>query len=419
MAREDKLKNDRHNTLWAIDPKALNALQAKHKACCDDGMPMPEPQPLQIQVINGQAVIPLTGMLLKYNDEICAWLGGTSMLVVQQAIRNCMADSAISGVVLWIDSPGGMVAGTSDLGEEIASATKPVRAVVSDRCCSGAYWIASQCSAIYANSSALIGSIGVYEVLVDTSKMFNDAGVVFHRVRAGDRKGIGATGVPITPEDLASEQKVIDDIYAMFVRQVADGRGMALADAEKLATGEVWISAKALDAGLIDGIKDIDEVLNMPASNVMNVSAVAPTVEAPKPAEAPAAAPAAAAEPAPAPVPAPAAEPVVAVDGGVSDAIKAARQAGYEEGANDTQARFAAVLKACGNRHELACSEFLAGHDAGKALEKYTAVLEDENRRLASAQAAGGGAAPVVVPPPQAQEADKGFLKMPEAAHTL
>src|SRR5690606_31819803 len=119
--------------------------------------------------------------------------GGASTVRTRRAIRSAAADKSVSAIMLLIDSPGGSVSGTSDLADDVANAKKkkPVYAYIEDTCCSAAYWVASQCSAIYANPTAIVGSIGTYMVVADYSRMAENAGVKVHCISTGKYKGAG------------------------------------------------------------------------------------------------------------------------------------------------------------------------------------------------------------------------------------
>ena len=82
-------------------------------------------------------------------------------------------------VILDIDSPGGTVAGTPELGAAVAALNgqKPVYAFSSGLMCSAAYWIASQAEAIYATPSARVGSIGVVQTVIDNSARLHAEGI--------------------------------------------------------------------------------------------------------------------------------------------------------------------------------------------------------------------------------------------------
>jgi signal peptide peptidase SppA len=212
------------------------------------------------QVVNGVAVIPIVGTLFKYDDIFSDFFGGISTLALQNKLQAALDDPTVTATLLIIDSGGGQIDGTTDLAEVIAGSSKPVWAYVSDTCCSGAYWIASQCDQIFANTAASIGSIGVYTVLPDTSKMYEAAGISINLIKAGDHKGTGVDGTPVTDDQISDIQREIDDYYALFIEAVATGRGSRLKDASKVATGQSWIAAKATKMGLIDGVGTLNEI---------------------------------------------------------------------------------------------------------------------------------------------------------------
>jgi len=212
----------------------------------------------------GIAVLSISGPLSK--EETCAsWLfGGTSTVRIRQALRSAIRDPKVAKVVLLLDSPGGEVAGTADLAEDVQrlGAEKPIIAYASDLCASAAYWIGSQASEFYGNSTAQVGSIGVYMAVRDTSEATAKQGVKVHVIRTGSHKGAGVAGTPITEDHLDDWQRVVDDLNTQFVSAVARGRGMSFEEARKLADGRVHVGQHAVDLGLLDGIHPLDHVLD-------------------------------------------------------------------------------------------------------------------------------------------------------------
>lgn len=215
---------------------------------------------------NGVAIIDVIGTMTKYGSSFSAMRHGT--VGVQAAVRSAARDSDVRGIVIRIDSPGGSVAGTSDLGEEIAKAAqkKPVIAFIEDLGASGAYWIASQATRIVANSTAFIGSIGVYTVLYDWSAAAAQEGVKVIVVRSAEMKGMGTPGTEITPSQLADAQRVINSIHEQFVGVVMKGRKKEREHVEQLADGRVHIASAALKLGLIDEIGDMESAIGMAIS---------------------------------------------------------------------------------------------------------------------------------------------------------
>lgn len=208
----------------------------------------------------GVAVINLTGPLTKYASSLS---GGNSTAMARRKLRNALADEAVSSIVLRIDSPGGTTSGTDDLAEEVARANKQKRVVayIEDMGASAAYWIASQASRVYANRTAIVGAIGTYTVLEDSSAAAAEAGLKVHVVRAGEFKGMGIQGTEITPEQLAEVQRTVDSINDRFIRSVAAGRGISLTKARELNDGRVHVGEAAVAAGLIDAVQSFDETV--------------------------------------------------------------------------------------------------------------------------------------------------------------
>ena len=205
---------------------------------------------------NGIATIELRGALTKYGSSMSS---APSMLMTQRAVRGLTDDPACKGVMMIFDSPGGTVSGTSDLAEAIAScaAVKPVMGFIEDLGASAAYWLASQCTTIVANPSAMVGSIGTYGVLQDSSRMAANAGVTVHVIRAGAFKGAGVPGTEITDQQLAEYQRIVDGMNAMFLGGVARGRRMKPEQVTAIADGRVHQAADAKKMGLIDAVQSL------------------------------------------------------------------------------------------------------------------------------------------------------------------
>jgi len=209
------------------------------------------------------AFIEITGPLSKYQSLWSYYFGGTAMLETAVKIRAATLDPNIDGVLLYIDSPGGTVAGTLDLADAVyrARESKPVVALISDLGASAAYWIASQASHVIANSTAMVGSIGTYMVIPDWSKAYESEGIKVHVVRAGDFKGAGLPGTTVTDEQIADFQRIIDSQNRQFLGGVARGRGLPPDRVRALNDGRIHVGAEAKRENLVDAIGGIDDAL--------------------------------------------------------------------------------------------------------------------------------------------------------------
>ncbi len=193
---------------------------------------------------------------------------GTSTEVAAELIKSAAADSAVDRILLRVNSPGGKVAGTSDLVDTIARARdKPILAYVQDQGTSAAYWIASQAKHIWANRTAIVGGIGIYSAIADASEMFNRMGVKVVTIRTGAHKGVGTFGTSISDEQQVELQRVVDSLNEQFLTGVSAGRRMSIDKVRELADGRVWTAPEAMKLGLIDGIGSFDDVLNLGTAN--------------------------------------------------------------------------------------------------------------------------------------------------------
>ena len=142
------------------------------------------------------AMLHATGTLTKYGTS---YGDECSTVALRRQVRQCMDDELVKGVLLRIESPGGTCAGTQELADDLKAlaAKKPVYAWCEDLCASAAYWIASQCTKVFANATALVGCIGTYAVVQDCSKMAEKLGIKVHVVKAGEFKGAAAPAARI------------------------------------------------------------------------------------------------------------------------------------------------------------------------------------------------------------------------------
>lgn len=207
------------------------------------------------------AVIDIVGTMTKRGSSMSA---AGSTVMIRDAIRAAANDPDVLGILLKIDSPGGTVAGTADLGAEVAraKASKPVYVYGEDLVASAAYWVASQGDKVYANSAtSQWGSIGTYFAIDDLSRAASNAGIETIVIRSAPLKGAGVPGDKITEEQRAVWQEMVDGMQEQFSAAVAAGRGFSKEQIAAVATGRVYRASEAKKLGLIDGIKSFDETL--------------------------------------------------------------------------------------------------------------------------------------------------------------
>ncbi|XZE20855.1 signal peptide peptidase SppA [Pirellulaceae bacterium SH449] len=215
----------------------------------------------------GIGVINIEGALMKHASSFSS---SSSTVAIRKQLRAMAADPRVSGILLKIDSPGGTVSGTKELADEIVKAreSKPVWAFCNDLTASAAYWIASQCDRIEANPTSLVGSIGTYCVVVDSSKAAEKAGFEVHVVRAGAFKGMGTSGTEITDDQLAELDKQVVGLNQFFLQAVESGRSLSREQVASLADGRCHLAQQAKTLDLIDDVSSFEDFFDRFVSSV-------------------------------------------------------------------------------------------------------------------------------------------------------
>lgn len=257
--------------VWCIEPRAGHGLYQAIRstdlsAHVRSALASPQKVETPLQLLPGKGksqigLVPITGTMMKGQSS----LGGTSTIAARRAIRQAAADPNVSGILIAFDSPGGTSSGTADLAADVkaASRKKPVYAQIEDTAASAAYWVASQADRVFANApTALVGNVGTYLLMEDTSKANEEAGVREIAFSSGPLKVFGG-GLGVTEAQSQHMQGVVDAIQREFTAAVRSGRGLSDSRLEKVLTGAIFPATEAQKLGLIDGIHGMDRTLSL------------------------------------------------------------------------------------------------------------------------------------------------------------
>lgn len=255
-----------HLGYWSIDPSHLTISTSegdkKAEECFHKYMEAnslnSESNEADPHLIDGILHLSISGTMTKFRSWWSSYFGGGGLSTSELAgkLSTATNDPDVKGVFLKIYSPGGQVDGISDLAESIKmfGAEKPIYGHICDTGLSASYWVASQCSYLTANKSSLVGNIGTYLRLLDSSGLYEQNGLKVHVIKAGSVKGAGVEGAPITDEHLEEFQRIVNSINALFVESVQSGRNLTDEQIESVANGRVFIGSEALENRLIDEI---------------------------------------------------------------------------------------------------------------------------------------------------------------------
>jgi protease-4 len=186
-------------------------------------------------------------------------IGGESTAAL---LRQARYDNAVKAVVLRVDSPGGSMFASEQILREVQTlrkAGKPVVVSMSTYAASGGYYISAAANQIFASSTTLTGSIGVFSVIPTFQRTLEKLGVKVDGLGTTPLAGDMRLDRALTPANRQILQTSVDHAYAEFLHRVGDGRKKPVEDVDKIAQGRVWAGVDAQRIGLVDhlgGLKD-------------------------------------------------------------------------------------------------------------------------------------------------------------------
>ena len=208
------------------------------------------------EIQEGLATVRIHGTMLRQvspRQKAIAAICGVRLCSMEEtaaALLQAAADPAAHTILLDIDSPGGTVNGTPELAQVVRTIAKDkhVYAFTAGKCCSAAYWVASQADVIYAAPSATVGSIGVILPVVDSSALYDRCGLKMEVFSAGKYKSTGMDGTSLTAEQRDRLSQQVNATWERFKQAVTRRRTISEADME----GQTFYGLDARDKGLVD-----------------------------------------------------------------------------------------------------------------------------------------------------------------------
>ncbi len=189
-----------------------------------------------------------------------ARLSVTGLMTENRKLTDAVAalakDDAVRGLIVYVDSPGGSVAGGESLHHAISevAARKPVVTVMGGTAASAGYMIAVPAARIFARASTLTGSIGVLLETGEASGLLERIGITATAITSGPLKDQPSFTHPTSPQGREVLQALVMDMYDQFVGIVAAGRHMTAEQVRALADGRAYTGRQALGLGLVDAI---------------------------------------------------------------------------------------------------------------------------------------------------------------------
>ena len=164
-------------------------------------------------------------------------------------------DDSVRAIVLRIESPGGAVAPTQEIFDELRKTREAGKVIVASMgvvAASGGYYIACAADSIVANPGSITGSIGVITEVPNAEGLLDKIGIDWQVVKSGRLKDMGSVSRSMTSEELGLIQSVVDDVYDQFVEAVTRFRPLSREEVVELADGRIYTGNQALPLGLVD-----------------------------------------------------------------------------------------------------------------------------------------------------------------------
>jgi protease IV len=177
--------------------------------------------------------------------------------------------TGVKSVVIRANSPGGGVAASQEIYEAVKrfriETKKKVVVSMGSVAASGAYYVACGADKIYANPGTITGSIGVIAEWYNYGELLRWAKMQSVVIKSGAFKDAGSETRPLTEEEKAYFQSLINNMYNQFVSTVAGNRNMKEEDVRKLADGRVYTGQEAKADGLVDELGTLQDAIDAAA----------------------------------------------------------------------------------------------------------------------------------------------------------
>lgn len=218
-------------------------------------------------------LIALMGSL--FGQRTLTWGEHVGVVTIEGVIRDSQEtsrqldafgkDSSIKAVVIRIDSPGGGVTSSQEIYDAVLAVKKKKKVVASmgSLAASGGYLIACAADRIVANPGTVTGSISAIMHFANAEELLKKIGLKSSVVKSGRFKDIGSPTRPMTDDEKALIQSLVDDTYDQFLEVVARGRRIPKEDLRTMADGRLFTGRQAQKLGLVDELGDLNHTIRL------------------------------------------------------------------------------------------------------------------------------------------------------------
>jgi protease IV len=229
-------------------------------------------------MVFGMMALMFTGAMVSDGEVGLGGLGGSVGVVpmygvidestgrpVIETLERWRDTRSIKAVVVHVNSPGGGVAISQEIHDEILRLRdkKPVIISMAEVAASGGYYISCAADKIVANPGTVTGSIGVIMSFHTFAGAFDKLGIGTETVKSGEFKDVGNYSRAMTDDENLMLKSVVTDTYEQFVEAIVEGRGMEKEAVYAIADGSIYTGLQAYNLGLVDTLGGLNDAVRM------------------------------------------------------------------------------------------------------------------------------------------------------------
>jgi protease-4 len=211
------------------------------------------------------ALIDVEGLIVNARSSGLFGDGENPVSLFHERLDAAASDDRVKAVVLRINSPGGAVTASDIMFQDLCNfrheTRKPVVVCMMDVAASGGYYLAMGGDRVFAHPTTVTGSIGVIMSLYNASGLFRFIGVTSDPIKSGPNKDIGNPARPMTEEERAILQGMVNGFYDQFVQVVVKGRHLPEERVRALADGRIYTGVDAQKLGLVDEVGYLEDAI--------------------------------------------------------------------------------------------------------------------------------------------------------------
>ena len=208
-------------------------------------------------VTRGVTIVRMEGTMVTGNYADDDVIGSE---VIGRELREAADDPMVEAIVLRVNSPGGTPAAAQEIiGDlEYAKSRKPVFVSMGDIATSAAYYVSAHADRIYANPDTFTAGIGVIWRFSDISRWMEKEGYNVSVIKSGEKKDMGSEERPISADEQAYAEQIVDDSFENFIADVMSQRSIIRSDIDD---GRVIRGADAVRMNIVDELGNLNDAI--------------------------------------------------------------------------------------------------------------------------------------------------------------